>query len=97
MNDPNQTPPILIVGTVLGAILTFAPVAGMVGTALSMMRAFDVLGSSGIADPRALAEAISHALFWGAASLALLVLGLPLLITSSVLWVYHGQKVRGLR
>jgi biopolymer transport protein ExbB/TolQ len=97
MNDPNKTPQILVVGTVLGAILTLGPVAGLLGTVIAMMRAFNVLGSSGIADPRALAESISHALFWTASGLALVVIGLPLLITCSVLWVYHLQSVRGQR
>lgn len=97
MNNPNQTPPILIVGTILGSVLTLGPVAGLLGTVISMMRAFTVLGSSGIADPRALSESIAQSLFWTATGLALVVIGLPMLITCSVLWIYHLQKVRGQR
>lgn len=97
MKDPNQTPPALIAGTVLGSLLTLAPLAAVVGTVFGMVRAFRVMGSSGIAEPRLLASEISSVLQWTTVGLALGVLGLPLLITCSVLWVYHRQSVRGQR
>src|SRR4051812_12393717 len=97
MKDPNQTPGALIAGTIVGGLLTLGPVVGGIGAVLGMIRAFRVLGSSGIADPLILAGEISHALWWTAGGLGSLLIGLPLLITCSVLWIYHGQGVRGQR
>ena len=48
---------------IAGGILTVAgPLAGVLVTSFGMMRSFDTLGKSGVADPRALAENIGVSL-----------------------------------
>ena len=54
--------PLLISGIVLGILLASAPVWGMLATALSMNRAFTVLGSDGTANPKGLSDAIGGVL-----------------------------------
>jgi biopolymer transport protein ExbB/TolQ len=50
-----------LIGAVLGGILAFSPLFGLLGTAFAMGRAFSLLGHSGVSDPKALSANISGA------------------------------------
>lgn len=67
-------------GLVVGALLTCAPLFGILGTMVGMARAFRTLGDSGIGDPRSLAGALGETLSVSAGTLALFPIGLVLLI-----------------
>lgn len=77
----------LIAGIVIGSILTAAPLLGMVGTAIGMMRAFSALGSTGISDPHALSEAIGTSLLSTATGFFVFPVGVLILTVSLVLFV----------
>jgi biopolymer transport protein ExbB/TolQ len=53
---------LLISGIVIGSLLTLGPLWGLLGTALGMTRAFDILGSSGVSDPQQLSNAVGTTL-----------------------------------
>ncbi len=53
----------------LSVIGVVSPMIGLLGTVVGMMRAFSVLGSSGISDPRALASSIGEVLLATASGL----------------------------
>ncbi len=75
---------LLITGIVIGSLLTLSPLIGLLGTIFGMNRAFKTLGSSGVADPHALAAEISTVLYSTAAGLFLLPLGIIILSLSLV-------------
>jgi hypothetical protein len=74
-----------IAGIVIGAILALGPLWGMVGAAFGMQRALDVLGESGIADPRALSSAIGVTLFLQIFGLVAWPFGIVLCIVSIIM------------
>ena len=75
---------LLIAGIVMGALLTLAPVFGLLGTVFGMMRAFDTLGNQGVADPQALSASIGDTLISTVAVLFLRPVGIVLLTLSLV-------------
>ena len=76
---------LLIAGIVIGSIFTLAPIAGFLGTVFGMTRAFSVLGSSGIADPKALSDSVGTTLAFTATGLFLFPVGILVLTVSLVL------------
>ncbi len=75
---------LLIAGIVVGSLLSLAPLFGMLGTVYGMIRAFNVLGNAGVADPRALAGHIATTLDSTAAGLFLFPFGVVILTLSIV-------------
>jgi biopolymer transport protein ExbB/TolQ len=76
-----------IVGIVIGALLALGPLWGFLLTGVSMMRAFDTLGKSGVADPKQLSLEIGNSLMATAAGLFIFPLGLVVLTVSIVFLV----------
>lgn len=76
-----------IAGIVIGALLALSPIWGALLTSVSMMRAFDTLGKSGVADPRQLSLEIGNSLMATAAGLFICPLGLIVLAVSIVFLV----------
>ncbi|MDP1592604.1 MAG: MotA/TolQ/ExbB proton channel family protein [Prosthecobacter sp.] len=64
----------------LGAWLQLAQVIGLAGTVTGMMKAFQVLGTSGTADPAKLSKAIGEVLVSAASGIAVSFIGLILVI-----------------
>ena len=58
---------------VLDTIVTMAPLLGILGTVLGIITSFDMLGSSGIEDPRAVTGGIAQALLTTAAGLTVAI------------------------
>lgn len=58
---------------ILATIATIAPLLGLLGTVLGMIKTFHVASSSGVSDPHKLAEGISEALYNTAAGLLVTV------------------------
>jgi len=56
---------------VLDTIITMAPLLGILGTVLGIISSFDLLGSSGIEDPKAVTGGIAQALITTAAGLSI--------------------------
>jgi biopolymer transport protein ExbB len=54
---------------ILDTIITMAPLLGILGTVLGIISSFDLLGSSGIEDPKAVTGGIAQALITTAAGL----------------------------
>jgi len=77
----------LIAGIVVGALLTFSPLVGVLGTIFGMNRAFHTLGQSGIANPQELSESIGTTLLFTASGVFLFPLGLVLLAFSLVFFL----------
>ena len=73
-----------IAGIVVGALLTAAPLFGVAGTIVGMIRAFNTLGSSGIGDPKALGDSIGVTLFSTVAGLLLCPVGIIVLTLSLI-------------
>ncbi len=70
----------------LGVIANLAPMLGLFGTVIGMIRAFDVISQYGTGNPSLVAEGISEALLTTAAGL---MVGIPALAA------YHFFKARG--
>lgn len=83
---------LLIVGMVVGGLLTLAPVLGLAGTVLGMTRAFNTLGSSGTGDPQALSQDISVVLVSTATGVILLPVGIVLFTTSLVFFLRQRRS-----
>lgn len=56
---------------ILDTIVTMAPLLGILGTVLGIIQSFDLLGASGIEDPKAVTGGIAQALITTAAGLAI--------------------------
>jgi biopolymer transport protein ExbB/TolQ len=84
---------LLIFGTAIGVLLALGPVWGLLGTMFGMTRAFNVLGSSGPADPHALSAAIGQTLMASALGLAACPIGIALAATCLV-FLIRGPKSR---
>ena len=56
---------------VLDTIVTMAPLLGILGTVLGIIQSFDLLGASGIEDPKAVTGGIAQALITTAAGLTI--------------------------
>lgn len=69
----------------LGVIANLAPMLGLFGTVIGMIRAFDVISKAGTGNPGLVAEGISQALFTTAAGL---IVGIPSLA------LYHFFRSR---
>lgn len=72
----------------LGVIANLAPMLGLFGTVIGMIRAFDVISRAGTGNPSLVAEGISEALITTAAGL---LVGIPALAA------YHFFRSRGER
>lgn len=70
----------------LGVIANLAPMLGLFGTVVGMIRAFDVISRAGTGNPNLVAEGISEALLTTAAGL---MIGIPSLAA------YHFFRARG--
>jgi biopolymer transport protein ExbB len=73
---------------VLDTIITMAPLLGILGTVLGIISSFDLLGSSGIEDPKAVTGGIAQALITTAA-------GLTVALVTLVPFNYFVAKVNG--
>ena len=62
--------------SVLDTIITLAPLLGILGTVLGIIESFDLLGASGIGDPKAVTGGIAQALITTAAGLSVAVVTL---------------------
>ncbi|MEX2216606.1 MAG: MotA/TolQ/ExbB proton channel family protein [Phycisphaeraceae bacterium] len=58
----------------LSTIITAAPMLGILGTVMGLIRAFDILSSKGVTDPRTVTPAIAEALITTAAGLVVAIL-----------------------
>jgi ABC-type uncharacterized transport system YnjBCD permease subunit len=90
---------LLVSGIVVGAVLMYAPIlAGLIGTIIGMQKASDVLGQSGIADPKQLSEAIGATLVSLTSGLFVSMLtipaGLALAVVSIVFLVKQNRAAR---
>lgn len=61
---------------VLDTMITLAPLLGIFGTVTGIIQSFDILGSAGFQDPRAVTVGISQALITTAAGLAIALFSL---------------------
>jgi biopolymer transport protein ExbB len=61
---------------VLDTIITMAPLLGILGTVLGIISSFDLLGNSGIEDPKAVTGGIAQALITTAAGLSIALMTL---------------------
>lgn len=59
---------------VLDTIIVVAPLLGILGTVLGIIQSFDLLGSAGIQDPKAVTVGISQALITTAAGLSIAII-----------------------
>jgi hypothetical protein len=59
----------------IGAWMQLAILAGMAGTAIGMMHAFETLGTSGVGDPGELSKAIGEVLWSTAAGIGVAMIG----------------------
>jgi biopolymer transport protein ExbB len=59
--------------SILDTIITLAPLLGILGTVTGIIQAFDLLGASGIPDPRVATAGISQALITTAAGLVIAI------------------------
>ena len=73
---------------VLDTIITMAPLLGILGTVLGIISSFDLLGNSGIEDPKAVTGGIAQALITTAA-------GLTVALVTLVPFNYFVAKVNG--
>jgi biopolymer transport protein ExbB len=71
---------------VLDTIITMAPLLGILGTVLGIIQSFDLLGTSGIEDPKAVTGGIAQALITTAA-------GLTVALVTLVPFNYFVSKV----
>lgn len=62
--------------SVLDTIVTMAPLLGILGTVLGIIASFDLLGASGIEDPKAVTGGIAQALITTATGLAVAIVSL---------------------
>ena len=58
----------------LSTIITAAPLLGILGTVIGIIVSFDMLGTAGIEDPRAVTSGIAQALLTTAAGLGIAIL-----------------------
>jgi len=73
----------------LGTVASIAPVLGLLGTVLGMIRVFNVISLEGVGDPSSLSGGISEALISTAA-------GLTIAIPTLVLYNYLSHKAESL-
>jgi biopolymer transport protein ExbB len=59
---------------VLDTMITVAPLLGIFGTVIGIIDSFEILGTAGIADPRAVTGGIAQALITTAAGLAIAII-----------------------
>ena len=76
---------------VVGSLLAFGPLWGLVGTAIGMIRAFKTLSADGSANPEPLAADVSVALWSTAAGFIASPIGLALLI-GGILWLVRINR-----
>lgn len=76
-----------------GAFLQCGPLIGLIGTFVGMRRAFQTLGSSGIAQPSQVAAAIDTVLIVTAAGFVLGIIGLLLFLISHFSYRYRAPWV----
>ncbi len=62
--------------SVLDTIITLAPLLGILGTVSGIIQSFDLLGESGVADPKAVTGGIAQALITTAAGLTVAIIAL---------------------
>jgi biopolymer transport protein ExbB/TolQ len=76
-----------LIGMVLGAMLAFSPVFGLLGTVIPMAHAFSLLGHSGVADPKALSVDIGGVLLSTTMGVVLCPVGLVLFVVSLIFYL----------
>ena len=77
-----------LIGIVIGAVLTCAPLFGLLGTVLGMAKAFHALGKSGVADPAGVTAGVHASFIATAGGLILCPIGVILLIVSLVFLIH---------
>jgi biopolymer transport protein ExbB/TolQ len=82
---------LLVLGIVVGCLLTAGPMWGMLGTVIAMMRAFAVLEGPGISDPKALSGAIGTTLHVTAAGFVACPIGVVLLVVCIALLIKSNK------
>ena len=84
---------LLIAGIVIGSLLMLSPLVGLLGTVFGMTRAFNTLGSSGIADPQALSASVHTVLVSTAVGFFLCPVGI-VLFTLSLIFFFRLRASR---
>ncbi len=82
--------------SILDTIITAAPLLGILGTVSGIIVSFDMLGSSGIGDPKAVAGGIAQALITTAAGLTVAIVALlphNALVRKLETATYHLEKM----
>lgn len=77
---------LLTAGIVIGSLFTLAPLLCFFATTFGMMRAFEVLGKSGVADPNALSANIGGVLVFTAIGWLLFPVGVIVLVLSLIFY-----------
>ena len=68
---------------VIGSVLHAGPIIGIIGTTISMVRAFSAMGSEGMGDPQLLAQSIGASLITTAIGLIIGCIGLLLILVTT--------------
>jgi len=73
---------------IFGGVVTLgAPLIGLLGTVLGMMRSFAVLGENGVADPKGLAESVGQSLMASMSGLFIGGFGLVIFLGGLIIWL----------
>ena len=78
---------LLITGIVIGSLFTLSPLFGLLGTVFGMTRAFNTLGSSGVADPQVLSASIGTTLLSTAVGFILFPVGIVIVTLSLIFFL----------
>ncbi len=82
----------LILGIVVGGVLTLGPLWGLLATVVGMQHAFSSLAAEGIQDPKALSGAVGETLVSTSLGFLVCPLGIALLVTCIVLLVKDKKQ-----
>jgi len=82
-----------IAGIVFGALLTFAPFWGLLGTVIGMVKSFETVGTTeSMGDPSLLADGISASLVSTVVGVVLCPIGIALLVVSIIAAVRLSKR-----
>ena len=77
----------------IGGLMQIAPLIGLAGTVVGMIRAFETLGTAGTADSTALSKAIGEVLVWTAMGVSVALVGWVLLLTAMFAYSYRARWI----
>jgi hypothetical protein len=83
-------------GIVVGGLLTLGPVFGLLWTVLAVNRAFSLLGTTGIDNPKGFSDTVGGVLFGSATGLFLLPVGVIILALSVAVYNRNAPAPRPL-